>query len=158
MNKLLHYCRSLPEIELNPGETVLSEGSKTGVIYILKEGAVEISKRDIKISRVDEPGSIVGEMSVLLNIPHTATVRAVSPSRLYKVEDPVSFLQSHTEICYHLAHLLALRLQSVTGYLTDIKEQFKDRDDHFGMIDEILDTLVHQQDEDPTPGSDRDPV
>ena len=107
MKRLLHYCQSLPEIGLEAGEVVLSEGSKTGIIYILKEGAVEISKRDIQISRVEEPGSILGEISVLLDIPHMATVKAVAPTRLYKVEDPSDFLQSHTEICYQLAHLLA---------------------------------------------------
>ena len=158
MNRLLSYCGSLPNVRFDVGEVILSEGSKTGIIYILKEGEAEVIKRDIHVSRIDEPGSIIGELSVLLDIPHMATVRAVKPTQLYKVEDPTSFLQSHTEICYHLAHLLAQRLHSVSNYLVDVKEQYKDSDDHFGMIDEILETLVHQQGDEPTPGSDRDPV
>ena len=158
MKKLLEFCQSLPESTFDAGEVILPEGSSTGVIYILGEGEVEVVKRDIQVTLIDEPGSIFGELSVLLGTPHMATVRAVRPTRLYKVDDPEGFLQSNTEICYRLSQLLAQRLHSVTNYLVDIKEQYKDHDDHFGMIDEILDTLVNQQGEEPTPGSDRDPV
>ena len=158
MNKLLEYCQALPEVHFGPGEVVLSEGSKTGIIYILKEGEAEVTKRSIQVTLIDEPGAVFGEISVLLDIPHMATVRSVSPTQFYRVDDPESFLQSNTEISYYVAHLLAQRLNSVTNYLADIKEQYKDSEDHFGMIDEILDTLVHQQGEEPTPGSDRDPV
>lgn len=158
MSKLLSFCQPLPLVEFDAGDIVLPEGRKMGVIYILKEGQVEVVKRDVQVTLYDEPGSILGELSVLLNLPHMATVRAVKPSQLYKVDDPERFLKSNTEICYHLAHVLAQRVHSVSNYLVDVKEQYKDQDDHFGMIDEILDTLVHQQGEEPTPGSDRDPV
>jgi CRP/FNR family transcriptional regulator, cyclic AMP receptor protein len=30
-------------------------------------------------------------------------------------------------------------------YLVDIKLQFRDRSDHLGMIDQVLDTLMHKQ-------------
>ena len=127
-------------------------------MFILKEGVVEVVKRDMQVTRVDEPGAVFGEMSVFLDTPHTATVRSVGNSMLYRVDDPHDFLRAHTDISYHVAHILAQRLNSVTNNLVDIKEQFKDREDHLGMIDEILDTLVHQQGEEPIPGSDRDPV
>lgn len=158
MKELLQYCLTLPEVEFEPGDEVLSEGSKTGIIYILKEGKAEVVKRNVQVTVVDEPGAVFGEISVFLGIPHMATVRCVTRSRFFRVDDPAGFLQSNTAICYHVAHLLAQRVNSVTNYLADIKEQYKDSEGHFGMIDEILDTLVHQQGEEPTPGSDRDPV
>jgi CRP/FNR family cyclic AMP-dependent transcriptional regulator len=156
MNDLLLNCQSLPEEEFESGRTILGEGEKSGLIYILIEGEVEILKRDITITRVSEPGSILGEISALLDIPHMATVKAIVPCRFYVVEDQADFLRNKTEICYPLAVMLARRLHSVTNYLADIKEQFKDHEDHFGMMDEILDTLVNQQGEDSQPGSDRD--
>ena len=158
MKELLQYCQVLPVVHFEPGDVVLSEGSKTGIIYILKEGKAEVTKRNIQVTLIDEPGAVFGEISVFLDIPHMATVRSVTHSDFYIVDDPPSFLQSNTAICYHVAHLLAQRVNSVTNYLADIKEQYKDSEDHFGMIDEILDTLVYQQGDEPTPGSDRDPV
>ncbi len=155
MNNVLLGCQSLPEKEIQSGEIILNEGEKSGLIYVLIEGEVEILKRDLTIARVNEPGSILGEISALLDIPHMATVKTVTPCHFYKVENSANFLKNKPEICYPLAVMLARRLQGVTNYLVDIKEQFKDNSDHFGMMDEILGTLVNQQDEDSEPGSDR---
>ena len=155
MNDVLLACQSLPEKEIESGKIILNEGEKSGLIYILIVGEVEILKRDLAIARVNEPGSILGEISALLDIPHMASVKTVVPCRFYKVENHSNFLQNNTEICYPLAVMLARRLHSVTNYLVDIKEQFKDNSDHFGMMDEILGALVNQQGEDSEPGSDR---
>lgn len=158
MNDVLLGCQSLPEKEIESRNIILNEGEKSGLIYILIEGEVEILKRDLTITRVNEPGSILGEISALLDIPHMATVKTVVPCRFYKVENPLDFLRNNTEICFPLAVMLARRLHGVTNNLVDLKEQFRDNSDHFGvsMMDEILVTLVNQQGEDPQPGSDRD--
>ena len=154
-NDVLLSCRSLPEIGFESGAIILNEGESTGLIYILIEGEVEILKRGLKITNVNEPGSIFGEISALLDIPHMAAVMAVLPCHFYVVENPSEFLKLNTETCYPLAMMLARRLNSVTNYLADIKEQFKDNSDHFGMMDEILDTLTNEQSEDLESGSDR---
>ena len=44
-----------------------------------------------------------------------------------------------------IARLLARRLQNVTSYLVDLKRQYRDREDHLGMVDEVLDSLAHEQ-------------
>ena len=157
MRTILSFCQELPEVTFGPGEVLLTEGGRTGVLYILIEGGVEVLKGDFQVTTVSEPGAIFGEISVLLDIPHTATVKALTPSRAYVVERATEFLQSNTDITYQLARLLAQRLYGVTTYLVDFKNQFEDHEDHFGMVDAVLETLVHQQDEECTPGSDRDP-
>ena len=45
----------------------------------------------------------------------------------------------------HAARLLAARLQNATTYLADLKLQYEDRRDHFGMVDAILGAMVEQQ-------------
>jgi CRP-like cAMP-binding protein len=106
---------------------------------------------------VSEPGAIFGEVSVLLGMPHMATVRATGATRLYCAEANEGFLQDHSEITYHLSKMLAQRLHGVTSYLVDLKRQFEGRDNHLEMVDEVLETLVNQQVEEFSPGSDRDP-
>jgi CRP-like cAMP-binding protein len=157
MRAILSFCQNLPEATFGPGEVLLTEGERTGVLYILSEGEVEVLKGDFQITTVSEPGAIFGEMSVLLDIPHTATVKALTASRVYVVRQAGEFLQSQTDVTYQLARLLAQRLYGVTTYLVDFKRQFEDHENHFGMVDAVLETLVHQQDEECTPGSDRDP-
>jgi hypothetical protein len=36
----------------------------------------------------------------------------------------------------------------VTTYLADLQHQFSEREDHLGMVDEVLDSLLHHQNED----------
>ena len=86
-----------------------------------------------------------------------ATVRALGTCSAHVVEGGEAFLASHQEIAFHLARMLAQRLHGVTSYLVDLKVQFEDQAGHLGMVDEILETLVHEQRSDFTPGSDRDP-
>jgi CRP-like cAMP-binding protein len=108
---------------------------------------------------VDEPGSIFGEISVLLGIPPMATVRALERSRVFVAEDGLEFLSSRTDLALAVARLLARRLNSMTRYLVDLKKQFEEERSHLGIVDEVLETLVHEQDtgEEVTPGSDREP-
>jgi CRP-like cAMP-binding protein len=157
MPSILDFCQDLPRKRFKAGDVLLTEGETSGKLYFLIDGDVEILKSDYQINVVSEPGSIFGEISVLLGTPHMATVRAMTPGSIYAVEGDSAFLQAHQEITYHLSKMLAQRLHGVTSYLVDLKRQFEDRDNHLGMVDEVLESLVHQQQQDFMPGSDRDP-
>lgn len=156
MTSILPLCQGLPERTFAPGDVLLAEGKTSGLLYVLIDGAVEIVKGDIPINEVSDPGAFFGEISVLLGIPHMATVRALTTCRAYVVEDASAFLQSNTQISYELSRLLAQRLHGVTTYLVDLKRQYEDHSNHFMMIDDVLETLVHQQRQSFAPGSDRD--
>jgi hypothetical protein len=45
----------------------------------------------------------------------------------------------------------------MTRYLVDVKRQFSDAGGHLGLVDQILDTLLHHQGPVTTTGSARDP-
>ncbi len=157
MSSILDLCHSLPVQAFEPGADLLYEGRLAGLLYVLIEGEVEILKSDFRVTVICDPGAIFGEISVLLGIPNTATVRAIKPCRAYVVEDCDRFLQSHQEIAYQLSKLLAQRVHRLTSYLVDLKRQFEEQDNHLSMVDEVLETLIHDQRQSITLGSDRDP-
>lgn len=157
MSSILDLCHGLPAQSFDPNAILLKEGETSGLLYVLIDGEVEILKGDFQINLVSNPGAIFGEISVLLGIPHIATVRTVGPCRAHVIASGDAFLQSHPDIAYQLAKLLAHRLNGLTAYLVDLKDQYEHRDDHLSMVDGILETLVHQQEHSFTPGSDRDP-
>lgn len=146
MPSLIESCRGLPERQLAPGDCLIEEGQQTGRLYILAEGVAEVVKSDVTVAVVDERGAFFGEMSLLLGTPHTATVRATTACRFYVVEDTGAFLGS-PDIQLAMSRLLAKRLQMVTTYLADLQQQFAERQDHLGMVDEVLESLLHHQDE-----------
>jgi CRP/FNR family transcriptional regulator, cyclic AMP receptor protein len=157
MQQILALCRDLPERRFEAGEVLLPEGERTGMLHVLIEGQVEVVKGDFPVYQASEPGAMFGEISALLDIPHTATVRSRTPCRTHVVADAATFLKRHPEIAHAVSRLLAQRLHGVTSYLADIKAQFQEHRDHFSMLDEVLETLLHDQHQEFSPGSDRCP-
>ena len=156
MVSILEMCQGAPLAELAPGTVLLPEGATSGHLYVLKSGAVEVLRGGTQVAVVEEPGAVFGEMSVLLNRPHTATVRALTPVAVYAFDDAESFLRSNPEIALLVGRLLAGRLNAATTYLADLKRQFEDHSNHLGMVGEVLDVLIHQQDADFSLGPERE--
>jgi CRP-like cAMP-binding protein len=150
-------CADLPLARFAAGEVLLKEGETSGRLFVLVDGAVEIVKGDFQINVVADRGAVLGEMSVLLDMPHMATVRAMNDCVLHVSESADAFLKEHKEVAYQLAQVLAHRLHGVTTYLVDLKRQFEDEQGHLSMVDEILESLVHEQRSAFAPGSDREP-
>lgn len=141
-----------------PANTVLLEtGKRSGKLYVLIEGQIEISRDNIVVASVREPGAVFGEMSILLDVPHTADVRAVSDVTVYEFLDAQNFMRSDPEITFLVAQLLAQRLNTVTTYLVDLKKQYAASGNHLGMVSDVLASLVFQPQTEFTPGSDRTP-
>lgn len=155
MQQILACCRALREQHYEPGQVLLAEGQRSDRLYVLIEGAVEVLKAGFGASIVDDPGAMFGETSALLDIPHTTTVRVLTSCRAYVVDDAAGFLQSHPDLAHAISRLLAQRLHAVTTYLSDLKVQFHEHHDHLAMVDEVLISLLHQQEEDFSPGSER---
>ena len=153
---ILDAAREYPEIAFAPGEVLITEGTPAPPIFVLLSGSVSVYRGDIRVSRTSLEGALFGEMSVLLDIPSTATVIADTPVRAARIEDSESFLASRPEVALHSAKLLAQRLYDATTYLADLKSQFMDEESHLGMVDRILGSLLTQQLERPvTPDEDR---
>jgi CRP-like cAMP-binding protein len=64
---------ALPVATYQVGETVLAAGTTSGRLLVLKTGAVEVTKDGLQIAEVSEPGAVFGELSMLLDQPHTRT-------------------------------------------------------------------------------------
>lgn len=156
MASILEFCAGTAPKDIPAGTTLLREGKTSGQLYILASGTIEVLRGDTQVAVVGDPGAVFGEMSVLLNRPHTATVKALSPVRVYAFDDAASFLRSRPEIAFLICRLLADRLNAATTYLADLTQQFADQGNHLGMIGEVLETLIHQQHEDFMPGPERD--
>lgn len=154
MSSILSHCDSTARQDIPAGAVLLQEGETSGRLYVLADGTLQVQRGETVIATVSEPGAVFGEMSVLLNLPHTATVKAASPAGVYVFDDAESFLKSHPEIAFVLARLLAERLNGATTYLVDLKRQFEGVAGHFGMVGEVLETLLHQQPDNFAPGSD----
>src|SRR6185437_16214419 len=78
MSDILDYCEGQRVAHFDSGETIIPEGARLGKLFILIEGQIEVIRKDTQVTHMDEPGSVFGEMSMLLDMPHSATVKALS--------------------------------------------------------------------------------
>lgn len=157
MQTIVDLCEGLPEQTFSAGEVLLPEGGRTGRLYILLDGEIEVLKGDIQIHVSNEAGAVFGEISALLDIPHIATARTLKPTRAYVVNDASNFLRTNQQLAFGLCKLMAQRVHGMTSYLADLKSQFQDHDSHLGMVHKVLSSLMHHPDEPFEPGSDRYP-
>jgi CRP/FNR family transcriptional regulator, cyclic AMP receptor protein len=101
---------------------VIADGSRTGRLLILRKGTVAIVKDDTEIAKVSEPGAVFGELSVLLDQPHTADVRAVESSQLH-VANATTLLAENPIAVLYVATTLAQRLDGANRALIQLKNQ-----------------------------------
>ena len=116
----------LPLVEMQTGDEVVTQGGSSGGVWILISGALQVFKGDVAVNTITKAGAIVGEMSVLLDTDHGATVVATEPSTLRYAHDGHAFLFGDQQITKLIAIGLAERLNFVSTYLADLKDQYAD--------------------------------
>jgi CRP/FNR family transcriptional regulator, cyclic AMP receptor protein len=155
MRTILDYCSDCVQWRVPAGTVIIREGGKTGHLFVLIEGRLEVLKGDGVVAVLSEPGAVFGEMSVLLDQPHSATVRAASESLVYELNDAAGFLREQPEVSLLLARLLAQRLNVATTYLADLMNQYSDHGSHLAMISDVLQSMINLPPLQVAPGSDR---
>ena len=130
---------SLPIAVYEPGETVLEAGSTTGQLFILRNGVVEVVKDGLQIATVSEPGAVFGDLSIILNKPHTADVRALERSEFH-VAQASSLLTENVAALLYVSAILARRLDSANDVIVEIKGELQSGK-RPGVISKALDKL-----------------
>jgi CRP-like cAMP-binding protein len=106
---MLELSAALPEVTCPRAEVLIREGEVHGRLFVLVDGELEVTRAGTRITVVDHPGAIFGEMSALLGSAATVTVRALRDSRLRRSDDPQGFLDAHPLVARAVATTLARR-------------------------------------------------
>ena len=110
------------------GHVLLEQGTQTGKLVVLKDGEIEVVRDGKFVSTTTAPGPIFGEMSLLLEKPHTASVRAVTDVEVFVIEDALKALAEHPAWTLQIARLLAQRVNSTTAALMAAQPDTDDED------------------------------
>jgi CRP/FNR family cyclic AMP-dependent transcriptional regulator len=99
------------------GHVLVPQGGKLGKLFVLRQGEVEVERDGVFINAISTPGSIFGEMSLLLDMPHSATVRAVTDIEVFVIADAIRVLEANPSWTLQIARLLAQRVNATTQAL-----------------------------------------
>ena len=121
MNDILRRFEDMTPTQFAPEAALIEEGRETGKLFVLKSGTVEVRRRGTPVITVSEPGAVLGEMSVLLDRPHTASVVALTAVEAYGLENGMALLEQRPALALHVAVLLAGRLEGTTALVDRLK-------------------------------------
>jgi CRP-like cAMP-binding protein len=65
--------------ELGPGTTIVREGEPGDRFFVLLSGMAQVQQETLGQRRVLKPGDTFGEVALAMNVPRTASVRALVP-------------------------------------------------------------------------------
>jgi diguanylate cyclase (GGDEF)-like protein len=149
--------------EFTAGEDILREGETGNAAYIVDTGTVIISML-VRGSRVEvaerEAGAFLGEISLLSDVPHTATVTAKSDVRALRISSADFFatMSVDNEVLLSIIRTLGRRLYKATvplAYLSftasalvegrfdpTILEDIEERQDEIGRFTGIFESMA----------------
>jgi CRP/FNR family transcriptional regulator, cyclic AMP receptor protein len=136
--------KRFPLVSLTTGQYLINQEEMTDSIYFLREGSVKVTKDGYDVAVIMDKGAVFGEMSILLEYQHSASVQCLKDSEFYHIEHPQKYLEEHPRLIWHIAQILGMRLFNLNQYLVDVKRQYEGHD-HLHMVDEVLETLLNQQ-------------
>ena len=133
---------------LEAGDLLIQQGNDGGDLFILENGSLVVERDGVDVATISTPNALIGEMSVLLQTPNSATVRATSPVTVRVIPNARAQLMRDPELTFRLAAMVASRLDATTALLVDLSRENPGKTEQ-GIFARIL-SAIHLQSEEPT--------
>jgi CRP/FNR family cyclic AMP-dependent transcriptional regulator len=114
--ELTELARRVEEVEFRPGEHLLVVGEPADAAYVILDGRATVRRRGRKIAEVTK-GDVVGEKSLVTDLPRNAGVRAdtfVPALRVRKAEFD-SIMDDFPRVAVKVLRTVATRLVETIG-------------------------------------------
>lgn len=126
------------------GETIFREGERGECMFVLLEGAVELTVKveggQAVIKTVDTPNDFFGEMALLDERPRSASAKALARSRLLVVDGPSfeSMILQNGRFALKIIKVLSERVRRSNDQVSDLIETLPRERIARGMADFAL--------------------
>jgi serine/threonine protein kinase len=119
---------------------IFYEGEESKDVYLLISGEVEVLKAGIRITILNTPGAFFGEMSGLLGIGRSTTIRTSHPTCVVRIDHETfeNFLKGFPPLNYRLAMMLAERLQRTTADYYNLRNRFHQLVRHVNVLNGLV--------------------
>ena len=107
------------EKDFQAGDTICRQGDSGEYIYILKKGSLGIYKDENLVSQYRLPGTILGEISIILGETRTASIKALTASTVSVIRiSLIDMVRNFPSFTVKMLKTLAERLKDTTEELS----------------------------------------
>lgn len=156
-DEVLTLTAERPRRTVADGDLLIEANAHGSALFVLESGELAIETHGASINRIAEPGSVLGEIGLLLDEPASADARAVGVVVVRVVDDADALFEQEPRFARYVATTLALRLRRIMGYLEDLQRQFAGQPGALGLVPEVLEDLLADRSATIDSGSDREP-
>ena len=109
-----------------PNQIIFHLGDPGGLLYILTQGKVKISRAtpdgQEALLAILGPGDFFGELALLDDSPRSATAMAIEPTETLTLhrDEFLNFLDNNPTFTHHVLQTLALRIRHLNSQISDI--------------------------------------
>lgn len=108
-------------ITLEAGKVLMTEGDPVETFYVVLEGELRVSRNysnQAILMGIVKPGMFLGEVSLLLDSPNLATIRALKTCRLFRLgkNDFWQMLSACPSVASEIFRTMATRVRNLEGY------------------------------------------
>lgn len=116
------------------GETIIAEGALERTFFIMISGSVYVLKNGVRLSTLDKPGDLFGEMTIIDGSARSASIVAqerticigINASFLENAADSEQALMCQNILFRAVAQLLAERVRSMNLEIVTIRKELAD--------------------------------
>ncbi len=110
--------------EFPPGSIVCKEGEKGEELYILRSGRLKVFIKGNPIAIIEDSGSVIGEMALLLGETRTATLQSIEHTVLTVVSKSnlKKFAETHPDFLRNISVDLSRRILANCTVVNDLSE------------------------------------
>ncbi len=132
----------------DPGETILKEGQGSNFIYILTNGTLGVYKGETKVSDITGRGTVFGEMSSILGMPRTCTVKADTESEVVVYRGGIDgILKKFPSITQKILRTMAERLVNLDDGYSEIQQRFDSLQEELEKTKQQLEEATREKQE-----------
>lgn len=116
-------------ISFGPDSIICSEGETGNEMYILNKGRIGVFINDNQVAEINQPGTVIGEIALLLGETRTATLKAIDQVVLsiIKKDTLAGFHKNHERCFLEIGETFAKRINNNFQIINKIDQQTKEK-------------------------------
>jgi CRP-like cAMP-binding protein len=132
MNLVYHFLHARNTQTLGPGTVLFREGDPVGPMYVVLEGSARVLVAG-HVVEMAGPGTLLGEIALIDDLPRTATVVAIAPCRVLPIGRPEFDLlvREKPEFARHVMKVLVQRLRRMNELFSEMKAAHREAGEMF---------------------------